>query len=784
MSDAIEKHGGGKNRNGLSRFEYVPSYSLPGGDNHAANSLDPKKLIGLILRYKWIILLMLIIGGAGAWYYSGQVTPIYESSGTLLIKSGNSADDELSRIISQTTGVGTSSTFFNELQVLQSREFSKQIAEKLIQEDPGTVTEYPILWNRDEEGNVSRASIETVTGRIRRNLTSERSDRESDVITLKFQSQSRSETAYIVNAALAIYVENSTVQNRQAAELTARFLEGEMEDLKEKLDRSETNLKNYMDRTGIVRVDEQASGIVTEQVTLESELQQISLELQTINRSIANLESQLERIKPGLSEQFTEAVGPRIRNSQEQLAQYESERTLIISRNPGVLEREQIPPRIVYLDEQISRLKQEIRELSAQLFTADEEFMGMDTADRAELVSNIQGRLVELRIEQNQLESRGEALTERKAEVEARFSNLPDGMIELTRLQREVRMNEELYLNVSRNYADMSVLKQSQFGFGRILDTALVPMAPVSPNKKIYLILGLMLGGFVSAGFIFIKEFTDNSINSVDQLKLTHLPILSAIPVLDKVANRKRKNFAGSSKKIPDELVLLRDKTHIASEAMRRLKNNIVYQSGHVPPKTIAITSAEKGDGKSTIVANLGVAFAEEGYKTLIVDTDFRRPNLHTYFGMYKTQGLTEYLAGEITLVKLFKNTDLNTLKVVTTGRDTQNPESVVNSKSFRIFQSKMLETFDVIIYDTPPFGIISDSTPLLQNSDATVLVTKYRKTNRGIFIKTLDELERIQANVHGLVLNGYDHRKETGSQYGSGYYEAFYSNYESYVKS
>jgi capsular exopolysaccharide synthesis family protein len=651
-----------------------------------------------------------------------------------------------------------------------------------MQDDPGGIGEYPVLWNQDEEGNVSRASLESVTGRIRRNLTSERSNDESDVIVLSFQSKSRFETAYIVNTAMEIYIENSTAQNRQAAESTAQFLEGEMADLKQKLEDSERRLQEYMDQTGFVQVDQQGSGIVSEQVALETELQQIGLDLQTVNQSISNLEEQMERIRPGLADQFTEAIGPRIRNAQEQLAQYEGERTLIISRNPGVLERETIPPRIVYLDEEISRLKAEIRELSSQLFTEDEEFMGMDTEDRAQLVSNIQSNLVDLRIQKNQLESRQDALTGRKSEIESRFNNLPDGMIELGRLQRDVRINEELYLNVRSNYAEMSVLKQSQFGFGRILDNALIPGAPVSPNKKIYLILGMMLGGVLSAGFVFIKEFTDNSINSVDHLKMLNLPILAAVPVLEKKSKKHSKNFSSNNATIPNELVMLNNRADIASEAMRRLKNNIVFQSGHVPPKTICVTSAEKGDGKSTVVANLAVAFAEEGYKTLVIDTDFRRPNLHNYFGLKREGGLTDYVEGNLPMLKLFRNTDVSSLKVITAGSGTETPERIVNTREFKNFLEKMKETFDIIILDTPPFGVISDSTPLLKSAESTVLVTKYRKTNRGIFVKTLDELERIHANIHGFVLNGFDPKKETGSYYGPGYYETLYSNYESYV--
>jgi len=783
MSDSIQKHHNGYHKKRDS-YENLPSFAIPRSSEGASSgALDPKKIISLFLRYKWIVLLLVIAGGTGAYFYADTITPTYESSGTLMISAGSAGDDELSRIISQTTGMGTGSTLANELQVLQSREFARQIAVKLIDANPGYIDEFPVLWSEDEEGNISRANESAVTNRIRRGLRANRPERDADILEVRFSSSSPAEAARITNEAMEVYVERSTLQNRQAAESTAQFLEKEKEDIRQRLDNSERRLKEFMDNTGIVRIDEQASGLVTQQANVETELQQLELDLQSVERAIEQHQQQMERIRPGLSEQFSEALGPRIRNSQEQLAQHEGERTLILTRNPGVRDREQTPPRLKFLDDEIERLKAEITEMSNKLFTEDDEYLGMDSEERAQMVATTQARITELNIQKNQYESRAEALRERSEEVNRNFSNLPDGMMELARLQRDVRINEEMYVNVSAQYADMSVLKQSQFGFGRILDTALVPGSPVSPNKKILLLLGIMLGGVLSAGFIAVREFLDNSINSVDELKMTRLPMLSAVPVLEKVSKRNRKSFKNGKGDIPDALVLLRDRTHVASEAIRRLKNNIIYQHGDLPPKTIALTSPEKGDGKTTVVANLGVAFAEEGYKTLVIDTDFRRPQLHNYFGLSNDVGLTDYLNGKLPVQKLLKDSDLGYLKIVTSGSGTDRPESVVSSKEFKQFLKKMEDVFDVIILDTPPFGIISDSTTLLKDADVTLLVTKYRKTNRGVFMKTVEELERINANVTGIVLNGFDHRKETGGNYGPGYYKSVYTDYEEYVK-
>lgn len=783
MSDSLQKRTENSIQRGQRNFQFVPNYTYE-TESSESNGLDPRQLIALLLRYKWIVLLFLIAGASGAWFYAASVSPVYESTGSLLINSDNSPNEELSQIISKTTGYGTSSSMANELQVLRSRKFSLQIAQTLIKEDPGNINEFPVLWTREEEGNVYRSDENMVASRIRKHIEFQQpEDDKDDVVEVSFQSSSPREAARIVNAAMEIYVENSTRQNRHAAESTANFLENEKEKIKQKLEASERKLRRYMDATGIVQEDEQANGLVTRKMQLDSELQDINLKLETVNESIDKFEKQLNSIKPGLSEQFSKAIGPRIKSSQEELTQYERERSLILAKNPGVEDQDPLPSRLKYVNKEIDRLKAQIRDLSSQLFTGDGQFLGMDGENRADMITTIQKKLVDLRLQQNQYSTQKEALLNQKDQVDSQFNSLPQGMIELAKLKRDVRINEELYTNVSKQYSDMSVWKQSQFGFGRIIDTGQVPAIPVSPNKKILVILGLMLGGLVSAGFIFVREFSDNSVKSAEQLRTMYLPTLSAIPTFDKIPKKNKKSFTVGNGKIPDEMVLLHNRASVTSESIRRLKNDIIYQNGDVPPKTIAITSPEKGDGKSTVASNLGVAFAEEGFKTLLIDADFRRPKLHKYFGLSNESGLTNYLDGELSIHHLIRNSELNHLKIVAAGKEPPRPDLVGSSKSFRAFLSKMEELFEVIILDTPPFGIISDASAILKYADASLVVARYRTTNKGMLFRTIEELGRIQANVTNIVLNDFDHRKETGGYYGTGYYQSLYSNYDSYVK-
>jgi capsular exopolysaccharide synthesis family protein len=769
--------------NDRDSFTQLSPYPVNNGNGSASQGLDPRTIVLKILKYKWLILLFLIAGGTGGWFYAESITPIYESKGTLLISSGKAGETDLSRIVSQTTGVGANATLANELEVLKSLSFASNVAERMMDKETDDVNEFPVLWSQVGEGEFVRSDLRTVANRIRNNIKFQLVNRESEVVQATFESSSPLEAAEVVNVVMDLYVETSTKQNRQAAEATTEFLETERVKLQRELEQAERQLQSFMDRTGLVRLDNQAAGIVNRIEQIDVQIEEIELNLEAVNLAIQNNERELERLKPGVADDFAAAVAPRIRAFQDEMGQYERERFLILQRNPGVRDREVTPPRLKFLDEQIETLKEEITSLSQSIFSEDDEYMGMETAERTQMMTQIQGRLIELRIEKTQLESRMEALKQRLRQTERELDGLPNEMTNLARLQRDVQMKEKLFINISEQYADVSTWKETQYGYGRIIDYANAPRVPVSPRKTILLIMGLMLSGIAAASVIIMKEFFDNTMNSIDEVKSSNLPMLAAVPQLEKrIAKKNQKSFAKGNGNIPRELVSLRDRTSLVSESIRRLKNNIVYQNANDVPKTIAITSPEKGDGKSTIVSNLAITFADEGYKTLLIDCDFRRPKVHTYFGLSNKIGLSNYLQEAIPLTELIRHTDLGNLKVITAGSNIQKPETLANSKEFMEFVTKMEDIFDVVIFDTPPFGIISDATALLKRVDATVVVAKYRKTNKGIFVHTLEELQRINANVSGFVLNDFDPRKDTSGYYGSGYYQSLKKGYESYA--
>jgi len=803
MSDIYQnsennKRNGNGNKNGFLNESSTPFFSFFGQkDSQDPDEVELKKLVYTIWRNKWVLISFVIVGLLFSYTYIEFATPVYKSEGTILISSPdkriNNGDSGLAEIIANTYGVGVASTLANELEVLHSRMFAGEIAKKLIEgKSDSERKRFPLLWIEKDE-NYHSADVETVASRIGENIKFERSERESDVITISYESSSPEEAEIVVNIALDTYSNISTKQHRQAAVSAVTFLDKEQEQIEQKLEETEARLREFMNQTGIVEVDEQASRMIERMATLESELQKTTINLEVIESGIETYRKRIDNIRPGLTRQFSNAILPKMESYQNELAKLETERMMMISTNPGIREKDPIPPQLVKLDNEIEILQSEINQLSEELFGSEEQFIGfMNTrnSNNGSTQSELQelyNKMVELEIQRAQDTALRNILSEERNKLNSQFYSLPDNMIDLARLQRDVKINEELFLTVSKQNAEMSLWQETQFGLGRIIDTGYIPGIPIKPKKIQIYIIGFILSGVAGFGFIFIlfvRGNMDNRIHSVEQIKNSYFPLLSTIPVIN-TSKKKSKpfEFKVGSGPVPGELITVTNSSSLESEAFRRLKNNIIYLNPDKRVKSVAVTSPEKGDGKTTIAANLGVTYAEAGYKTVIVDTDFHRPNIHNKFGIQKSPGITDYLFGELSRFGLFKKTDIENLFIVTAGKEVPNNDLISESKAFHNLLLELEESFDMVILDTSPFGIISDSTALLSRVNGTLLAVRYSKTNLAMFEQCLESLYRIHAQIIGTVLNDFNHKKETGYYYNSEYYKSYYSNYNSYVK-
>lgn len=203
------------------------------------------------------------------------------------------------------------------------------------------------------------------------------------------------------------------------------------------------------------------------------------------------------------------------------------------------------------------------------------------------------------------------------------------------------------------------------------------------------------------------------------------------------------------------------------SEAYRQLRTNIQFYSLDRPIQTLLITSTGPDEGKTTTLANLGVTFAESGRQVVLIDCDLRRPSLHVRFGLSNETGLTTLMRDEGRPADLLRSTDVEHLRVLTSGPLPPNPSELLGSQRMDKIIEAVRDQAEVILLDSPPIIAVTDAAVLSRKVDGVLLVVSVGKTRRDHAVRARRLLEKVNANVLGVVLNNV---KYDGSLYH--YYE------------
>lgn len=222
----------------------------------------------------------------------------------------------------------------------------------------------------------------------------------------------------------------------------------------------------------------------------------------------------------------------------------------------------------------------------------------------------------------------------------------------------------------------------------------------------------------------------------------------------------------------PGEMVLsLTDPKSAVAEAYRTIRTNLQFTNLDQSKKTFMVTSAGPGEGKTTTVANLGATMAMAGTRTLMVDTDLRRPALHKAFGVSNALGLTSILSGQAKIEDCIQTGRAQNLHLVTSGPLPPNPAEVLMSRPMADFMQSVKARYDLVIYDSPPVISVSDTLVLGTLVDGVVLVVRSGGYPQEVIRQAKSQLDGVKANVVGVLLNSVDFKRD-------GYYYQYYYYY------
>ncbi len=330
-------------------------------------------------------------------------------------------------------------------------------------------------------------------------------------------------------------------------------------------------------------------------------------------------------------------------------------------------------------------------------------------------------------------------------------------------LETKITQYRSIYSNLLLSYEQIRLSEAQTVSTVIQVDPATVPDKPISPQVLRNTALAAIVGFMLAVGLIFVIEAIDDTLKTSEDVKrVLGLPVLG---IISKHPVEDGKPITNISPRSP------------VSEAFRNLRTNVQYSSVDNPIRVLMITSTDPREGKTTVVTNLGIVFAQNGNNVTLIDADLRKPSLHRKVGVPNRSGLTSLFVRSLaSLENTFQRTGINNLQVITSGELPPNPSEMLGSKKMGSIIEQIKEESDLIIIDTPPALAVTDALVLVPIVDAVLLVIKPGFTKTNSARQVVEQFRRSNGKLIGVVLNELDLSK---SRYAYKYYN--YKGYKSY---
>jgi len=734
-----------------------PGY--PGGNGQ--NSQDQfEQIIDLLYKGKWIILASLVLAVGVAAAYTYTQTPEYQTSALVMLNG--QGNQQMS--VQGMPGFGSSQwgrSPSTELMLLNnSQKLPVAVAERFLNDVRPTEGAQAFVrpWVISAQGDT--LSKEQVARRIRSSIGFS-TDGENGVIRFRSVSANPMRAYVLANMFASEYVELTKTTSRAGMTASKEFLENQLEEREAELRQVENRIETYLREKGTVSVEGDGAQLNSQVTALRTRRDQLEIEMERRKATIAALEQRLKELQPGLAEGLASTKQQDIELAQGRLGELKAQRQEFLTKNPNASEDD---PRLRETNQQIEKLNQMIRQLSDEYLSevmATGEVPGdsSGTSALSEAVS-LRQQIAGENIAISGLEAEIEALQPYVEEYRAELKQAPGESLQMSRLRRDQQRASRMYEYVLQQLQEIRLQEQAELGYASIIANAEVPQSPFRPQSWRHLMMGAFFGLALGMGLALLRYQFDNRLYKPDELEALGYNT-TIVPDMQKLIKSEYSGKAlieRGSRKMNTGLMALHKPASSVAEAYRQLRTNLQLGLRSGGAKTIVVTSPGIGAGKTTTSANLAVAYARGGAKTLLIDADMRRPQIHNYLGLALQPGLYQSLKADEPVDAPQLETGIENLSALTAGAASGGDAAeLLSSKRFDERLEDFKRQFDVIIIDTPPTLAVTEAKLLVARANATVVVTRAGETRDKELDRTIDELERAGANIMGLVLNGFN---------------------------
>jgi len=661
-------------------------------------------------------------------------TPIYRAKATVQIdqqaaKVLGTEDTDLSASIQD------SDRFLQtQLDVVRSRSLSLTVAEDL-----GFLDDPAFLETMGQDPNVEAYGALSA-GQAKRELVIQiMSDNlgvslpmDSRVATITFDSPDPRLAAQIANSYAENYIRSNLQRKFDTSAYAREFLKGQLDEAAARLAESERRALDYARSTRVIDASNAAQS----------------------NRS-AGPSSLVTATLVQLNEAHATALARRIEAEQK----WNETRSQAALSLPEVLDNlaiqrlleERAKLQAAY-EEQLQRRKADhpaVKQAKASIDEIDSQINDIATGIRQTIHSNYQAALMQ-----------EQALKRQLSELKTDTLDEQGKSVQLGILRRQTDNNRELYDLLLRRYNELNAEAGVQANNVAIVDRADTPDKPVKPNIPLNLALSLIAGIGLAGAFVFGREqFFDTIRTTEDLSRKVGVPVLGAVP------------FVKGGVDVADEA---KDNKTTVAEAFASIRSSLMLSSTSGLPKSIMLTSAQQGEGKSSACFATALALGRIGKTVLVVDLDMRRPRQHHLFGIDNNSGMSDLLTHNATVDEVIHETPFPGISAIPSGGIAPNPTELLAGQPFRDLVRSLEKRFDVVMIDSPPLLALADAVEIGSVTEASIFVVESARAPSSTIRSAIDRLRRGGGNVVGALLTKFDPK-----QAGYGYYYAYDYRYK-----
>jgi tyrosine-protein kinase Etk/Wzc len=669
-----------------------------------------------IYRRKWIVIQAVLIILLSAVAITFFVSPKYETSAKLLLKTSDSTSSLLN-----TLGM-TDLTRGSQFQSSDDKQIKNSIS--LSQIIPILNDVISLLQIRDKDGDLlkpedllkSNIIISQVT---RKPLVRVEEIVDTDLIEVRVKSSYPEEAAIIANTLAEMHLKENLERRKEEYRSARDFIGEQIKSVEAGYEDTLEELKNFKINENTLDITIETKLGLEKMSELLKRKEEKVIKIAELSASIEKLKSQLENQNENMVSSSAVAENPQLLGLKERLFELEFQLSETLSEKT----EEHIDA--VILKNKINKARSE---LSKEIEILQRTSTDLERLERE--YAGVRAQLYEINRE----------IEDYKPEL----LEIPEKESLGSQLQMRLSASQEIYGSLLEYLHQVGVAEALTISDIKLVEPAPLPDVndPVSPNMMLNAVLGTFIGLIFGVGLAFIVDYLDSSIKTpYDAREHGAFPLLATIPYFRKAGDLIK------TEKLPSDPML---------EPFRRLRNSIKFSSVDKPVKSLLITSCQGGEGKPVTALNLGISVSREGKSVLIVDANLQKPRIHELFGDPGSPGITDVLLGEKDIKEVIKETDVAGISVLPAGTSPPDTGQVVESRAMKELIQGLSNQHDFVILDAPTLFPTHDTIVLAGYVDSSLIVLESNRTPSQLLSRAKAFFEHAQVKSIGSVLNKF----------------------------